>query len=433
MTKPSLKPFGMSKAAGVKLAISRHDMQPVHNASGSPHPSNPQSGQAIVLMAVMMVALIAILGLAIDGGGLFFLHRDTQNATDAAVIAATYARCVNGDSNVVEFAGYQGAARNGFDNNSTSNWVVVNNPPASGTGAGESEYVEVTITAAKPSYFIQLVYPDPLRVTSRAVGRCSPPFNPATLPALFGISDSCQNTVDITGSNWLVDSNPAIHSNHDIHVSGSSGTVDGGATAVGSIDTSASGSTSFNPPAISDPNTYTEDPLRENFTLEDFGPPSGRFWQQATIKTEIGPGSPGFNTNNGSWSPNGQTLEGLYYVHGDVRINNATIGTSGITIAAEGTIDFSSGSNLLYHVGGFLFMSGKSTTCTGDAIHISGSSSQWYGVIYAPNGGTSISGSNLNIIGAVISQTINFSASNTQIVYDPDLLDPIPANVTVSE
>lgn len=42
-----------------------------------------QSGQAIVLMALMMLGLMAALGLAIDGGGLFFLHRDTQNATDA--------------------------------------------------------------------------------------------------------------------------------------------------------------------------------------------------------------------------------------------------------------------------------------------------------------------------------------------------------------
>lgn len=428
MKNYSLKPFGKSKAIGAGQVLPLQEVQPVHSHQAS----SLQSGQAIIFIALIMVALIAILGLAVDGGGLFFLHRDTQNATDAAVIAATYARCVNGDSDVVEFAGYQAAARNGFDNNSTSNWVVVNNPPTSGTGMGESEYVEVTITAAKPSYFIQLVYPDPLQVTSRAVGRCSPPFNPATLPALFGISDHCQNTVDITGSNWSVDSDPAIHSNFDIHVSGSDGTVDGGATAVGTIDTSSSGNTTFDPAAVSDPNSYSDDPLGENFALEEFGP-NGRFWEEATIKTEIGPGSDDFNDINGTWSPNGQTLEGLYYVHGDVRINNARIGTGGITIAAEGEIDFSSGANLLYHVGGFLLVSDKTTTCTGDAIHISGSGAQWYGVIYAPNGGASISGSDLNIIGAVIAQTINFSASRTQIVYDPDLLDPIPANVTVSE
>jgi len=69
-----------------------------------------ESGQAIVLMALVMVALLGMLGLAIDGGGLYFLWRDAQNATDAAVLAASYARCTNGD---IIKAGLAAAAKNG--------------------------------------------------------------------------------------------------------------------------------------------------------------------------------------------------------------------------------------------------------------------------------------------------------------------------------
>src|SRR3990172_7448497 len=57
--------------------------------------AQPEAGQAIVILALVMVALIGFLGLVVDGGGLLFLQRDAQNATDAAVIAATYARCTN--------------------------------------------------------------------------------------------------------------------------------------------------------------------------------------------------------------------------------------------------------------------------------------------------------------------------------------------------
>ncbi|MBN1562663.1 MAG: hypothetical protein JXA10_02410, partial [Anaerolineae bacterium] len=49
------------------------------------------SGQAIVILGVASIGLIAMMGLAIDGGRLLFLQRDTQNAADAAAIAAARA------------------------------------------------------------------------------------------------------------------------------------------------------------------------------------------------------------------------------------------------------------------------------------------------------------------------------------------------------
>jgi hypothetical protein len=375
---------------------------------------------------------MAALGLAIDGGGMFFLHRDTQNATDAAVIAATYARCTSDVEEVVEFAGLEAAKRNGFGNDEASNWVTVNNPPDSGTGAGDDQYVEVMITADKPSYFIQLVFPGPLRVTSRAVGRCSPPFEPGMLPALMGLSRTCPNTVDLTGSQITVESDPAMRSNNEIHASGSSTTIDGAVTAVTSVSQSPSGNTNYMDGYQTGEEYFQDDPLGEHFALREFAP-GGDMWQRAVetgIATQIGPGSPDFS--NGKWSPNGQTLNGLYYVNGNVQINNATIGTAGITIAATGEIQFSSGANLFYHVGGFLFVSGAATDCS-NAMRLSGNNVQWYGLIYAPHGGVDISGSDLNIIGSIVAQSINFSASRTRIVYDPDLLDPIPASVVVSE
>src|SRR6187549_1108355 len=88
----------------------------------SPH----ESGQAIVIIALVMVVLLGMLGLAIDGGGLFFLQRDAQNATDAAVLSASYAICTKGDPKAAAFATM---SQNGFNNNGITNTVTVNYPP----------------------------------------------------------------------------------------------------------------------------------------------------------------------------------------------------------------------------------------------------------------------------------------------------------------
>src|SRR5205814_8508323 len=51
-------------------------------------PRRLQSGQAIVLIALMMIVLIGMLGLAIDGGRAYIDRRELQDAVDAAVLAA---------------------------------------------------------------------------------------------------------------------------------------------------------------------------------------------------------------------------------------------------------------------------------------------------------------------------------------------------------
>src|SRR5205823_6924080 len=47
-----------------------------------------QSGQAIVLIALMLTVLIGMVAIAIDGSRAYALRRDLQAATDAAVLAA---------------------------------------------------------------------------------------------------------------------------------------------------------------------------------------------------------------------------------------------------------------------------------------------------------------------------------------------------------
>src|SRR5262245_65673777 len=48
-----------------------------------------QRGQVLVMFAGGLIALIAVVGLVIDGGNVFFSRRDDQNASDLASLAGT--------------------------------------------------------------------------------------------------------------------------------------------------------------------------------------------------------------------------------------------------------------------------------------------------------------------------------------------------------
>lgn len=128
-----------------------------------------EQGQAIVLLVLLIVGLLAAAGLAVDAGRVYSARRTAQNAADNAALAAALAIC---DSASASSAALAAASTNGFNNDGTSNTVVVHNPPASGPNSGDNEYVEVVITHTQPATLTQLVYKGNLTSTTRAVGRC---------------------------------------------------------------------------------------------------------------------------------------------------------------------------------------------------------------------------------------------------------------------
>lgn len=402
---------------------------------------NLESGQAIVFVALLIIAMAAFVGLAIDGGGLLFLQRDLQNATDAAVVAATYARCTNGNPVT---AAYAAAAQNGFDNNGTTNWVNVYFPPLDGPGMGDNRYVQVNIRAIKPPFFIQLVYGGPLEVTSRAVAYCTPSFNPGSVPALFGISQTCNQTVDFSGSTTYIDG--GIFSNHDIHAQGGNASdpadVYGLAeTVLDSIRGPSADIVNFHD-GVATNVAVREDPLAATFPIEYFAP-GGRFALEAdpylAIMTAADDPDARLQGGKLQWSPDGRELRGVYYVNGDVNISgrDVTFHPDGITIVATGKISISDSINVRHHEDGkgFLFYSNyDATNCGGNAVRISNATLFWQGALYAPRGGVQVSGSVININpGTIVAETINLSGSDLTIIYDPEIFPPYPPSVQVVE
>jgi hypothetical protein len=406
-----------------------------------------ESGQAIVLMALVMIILLGMLGLAIDGGGLYFLWRDAQNASDAAVLAASYARCTNGD---IVKAGLEAAFKNGFDNNGSTNTVVVRNPPTNGAGVGNSNYVQVDITAKKPSFFIQLVYRAPLQVTTRAVGFCIPPFDPTAVPAVFAGSTTCQNAIHWTNSTSSVTG--GLFSNSDILFGGGGGgnVIYGDSGAVNGVDYQPQNTdwyTGDTPPQSTTPTQNAQprtDPL--NLQLADYAP-NASVSKRAKLYSAIFSTADDPDYKNGTWNPdNNRVLEGLYYVDGDVSIGvgvnvngdrNGDGKVEGISIVATGSISLNTGpgKDARYYIDGLLTYSGagQGRPCGYNAVDVSGSSADWRGVIYAPYGGVNMNMSTLNMVGTIIANTITMGGSNFTLIYDPTILPPRPPSIQVAE
>lgn len=119
------------------------------------HTRNRQAGQALILVAVGLIAFIGILGLAVDMGYLRLMERRIQGAADAAAIAGamdvSYAN--------VTTAGQAGAQENGFVNGSNGVTVTINNPPLTGPFAGSNypTYVQATVTqTGVPTFFSKI-------------------------------------------------------------------------------------------------------------------------------------------------------------------------------------------------------------------------------------------------------------------------------------
>ncbi len=383
-----------------------------------------EAGQSIVIIALVMVLLLGIAGLAIDGGGLLLLRRDAQNAVDSAVVAAAYARCTNGN---VEEAARTAAKDNGFVNDSITT-VNVNTPPLQGPKAGDTNFVEVSITREKPKFFIQVVYGGKLEVTARGVGYCKPGTEMFAGGAIFAGSEDCQDGVNLGGSSVYIEGN--VHSNGDLKSTGSDHNIYGSGTAAGGIQ----GSATFYPnPAQGGVPPKKNIPLLYN--VADFAP-GGKFAQEATAVGSYHAFSGDIDLPGALANPVG----GLIYVDGDVDLNKLEVDQAkGITIVATGEIKFTNQvkSQVIdaYLSNGLLFFSMyEATNCgTTGGISISGSNHRLYGLLYAPHGPISISGSDVRIEGALIADTVGNSASDTVIIHDPTVIPPTPPEIVVAE
>ena len=81
-------------------------------------------GQIIVIFALALVAMIAMVGLVLDGGSTFAQRRGQQNAADLAALAGANDYLVNGDKPAAIVTAQTVAAANGYPNDPATGRIV---------------------------------------------------------------------------------------------------------------------------------------------------------------------------------------------------------------------------------------------------------------------------------------------------------------------
>ncbi len=101
-----------------------------------------ERGQILVLFTLALLGILAVVGLAVDGGSTFAQRRNQQGATDLAALAAANDYLINGDPTLAEARGRAISAANEFTDGVGGTAVVVAIDTTNG--------VRVTVTIDDP-------------------------------------------------------------------------------------------------------------------------------------------------------------------------------------------------------------------------------------------------------------------------------------------
>lgn len=127
-------------------------MKLVSNRSHRPT-ANRRRGTILVVTAIVLTALVALLGLTIDGGQLMTAHRQAQNAADSAATAAAM-DMLSGQSNATAIATATTFVQQ--HNALASATVTTSIPPVSGAHQGNSNFAEVIVSYPVSTRFIKV-------------------------------------------------------------------------------------------------------------------------------------------------------------------------------------------------------------------------------------------------------------------------------------
>ncbi len=424
-----------------------------------------ERGQALVLIAMAFIGLLALTALALDGSNAYGQRRRAQNGADAGALTgarflwnpkpwcnnlqgygcpeSALLRAVNSAveaHNLPDTDGQPGNAYNGniqvFYTDADGNVLAPVGggfvPATIGTKAVKG--VRVVVQNPFQAFIARIIGQANLRVSAEATAVYQPPISCNGWALFAGCTGNCpQNVLKATGGGQAGVVNGNIHSNADINISQQmyiNGVCDyvTEKNGTGTCRTQNRGS-------------YI--PMPEFYRYDDFLP-GGPRWNQVdssrryyfngpiTLKPNGLCPTPGANPG-GSY----KLCDGLYVANGDVTIQGG--GTVTITIVTNGTIKSTSSNNDQAYFKGFyrepdgkgqlLFFSTSNDTNNG-AIQLSYSTISWEGLIYAPNGLVNLSGSQgFTGNGAIFGYEVDVSGANFQLTYNDNACPSTPPQV----
>jgi hypothetical protein len=101
-------------------------------------------GQAVVLIAIVLLGMLMMVGLAIDAGQLYSARRAMQESADAAAYAAAVTLYQGGTQSQAFAAASVDATTNGFTHDGVTTWITVQQPTTAPYNT--DRFIEVIIT-----------------------------------------------------------------------------------------------------------------------------------------------------------------------------------------------------------------------------------------------------------------------------------------------
>jgi hypothetical protein len=375
-----------------------------------------EKGQAIVMLAIAIVVLLAFVALAIDGGMAFSDRRQAQNGSDASSLAGAGAAALELEQRHVRYEGWKctssdvletmeiaagaaqsRAASNGYfidDDLEDLNGVSVECEPGFFNGAWVEKYLEVTtlISDTTDTSFAHLIFSGLLQNNVHAQTRVYPRSSLAYGNAVVALNDnlSCSGNdgVVIGGSQDVIIDGGGIFSNSCMKCNGNKPIIVTPPDEVHNMS---------NVPAV---NCENMDPAPENaaFQLPDIAvtipPPDcsapGAFNYSTEFKVtnneheELDPGLHCFNASPNALTVTGGTLIGhnvtIYAPNGSISVSGGTV-----TLTAPANSDYEPAiPNVLMYT--------EESGNRGEISLVGNGGSLYVGTIYAPKSLIKITG-----------------------------------------
>lgn len=170
-----------------------------------------ERGSVLTVTALLMVPLLGSVGVVVDGSRIYAEYRKAQNAADAAAWAGAHDLALGrGATQAVATATYY-ATQNGFTTGSGKT-VTVNSPPATGSFAGNANYIQVRITNNFPTFIAKALTRSQFTVqTSATAGITS---GGAGGGAIYVLNPSVCRSLTLNGSgNWILQNGSSVQVN----------------------------------------------------------------------------------------------------------------------------------------------------------------------------------------------------------------------------
>jgi len=253
-------------------------------------------GNISTMVALLIVPLVGLLGLATETGGWYVIHRGAQNAADAAVVAAAQNGLINPSGTTYITEARSVSANLGYANGGSTTVTPVNGQACPAPGTGSACY-KVTVSRDVPINLIKILgYTGTGGSGTQTVSASAiaGPVNVVTNYCVLtlglhneGITLNGAPTADFSGCNFMSNSDSTSGGHGATNCNGSSFTKADLVAAVGTADPNCGGVAYSGATAIVDPYTHYATDNPSDLTDTCSGSYPGAVWNSSTIFTPV--------------------------------------------------------------------------------------------------------------------------------------------------